>query len=395
MTNFDPIRSRAPHLAGVDAYQPIPAVPFAPDVLKLDLNESPVSPSPRVGEAVRTALAQPATLNWYPDPTCTALRAAIGRYLAVSADHVLVTNGSNQAMEVIARAYLSAGEEVLIVSPVYSVFKLQCQLREANIREFYFTDPFAPTRAELESWCSGASMKRRSCEREERPAAHEPSPRDAVLRKAAATTETSPKAIFLANPNNPTGTGLDRTVILGLLEQYPAALLVLDEAYAEFHDQACADLAVRYSNLMVLRSFSKAFALAGIRCGYIVAPPATLAPLTRVFPPWSVSTLTQIAAAAALADPDYMRALVAENAAARQLMVDGLRQLGFAARNTAANFILWPVPDPADMTARLAARRVYVSNKDAVPQLKGYLRVTAGNRAQAGQFLNVVREVLA
>jgi histidinol-phosphate/aromatic aminotransferase/cobyric acid decarboxylase-like protein len=118
-------------------------------------------------------------------------------------------------------------------------------------------------------------------------------------------------------------------------------------------------------------------------------------PLRQVFPPWSVSSLTQIAAATALADTDYMRALVAENAAARQLMVDGLRQLGFAARNTSANFILWSVPDPAGMTARLAARRVYVSNKDAVPQLQGYLRVTAGNRAQAGQFLNIVREVRA
>jgi histidinol-phosphate aminotransferase len=334
-------------------------VPFAPDVLKLDLNESPVPPSPRVAEALRAALAEPATLNWYPDPTCTALRAAIGRYLNVPPDHVLVTNGSNQAMEILARAYLSASEAVLIVSPVYSVFKLQCQLRETHIREFYFTEPFTPALSEL----------------------------------LAAPGQF--KAIFLANPNNPTGIGLDRAAILGLLEQHPATLLVLDEAYAEFHDQPCVDLVTRFPNLVILRSFSKAFALAGIRCGYILGQPATLAPLRQVFPPWSVSTLTQIAAATALADTDYMRALVAENAAARQLMVDGLRQLGFAARNTSANFILWSVPDPAGMTARLAARRVYVSNKDAVPQLQGYLRVTAGNRAQAGQFLNVVREVRA
>jgi histidinol-phosphate aminotransferase len=382
-------------LAGVDAYQPIPAVPFAPDVLKLDLNESPIPPSPKVREALVATAADPSLLNWYPDPTCAALRDAISRYVSLPANHILVTNGSNQAMEILARAYLVAGDVARIVSPTYGVFKQECQLAGAQVEELFFRDPFAPTQAELVSEYSGASVKRRSCETKEQPAAHEPSPRDAVLRKAAATPETHPKAIFLANPNNPTGTGWRRDDIMALLEHHPAALLVLDEAYAEFHDQPCVDLVTRFPNLVILRSFSKAFALAGIRCGYILAPPATLAPLRQVFPPWSVSTLTQIAAAAALADSDYMRALVAENAAARELIVAGLRQLGFAARNTFANFILWPVPDPAGITARLAARRVYVSNKDAVPQLKGYLRVTAGTRAQAGQFLNVVREVSA
>jgi histidinol-phosphate aminotransferase len=339
-------------LAGVDAYHPIPAVPYRPDVLKLDLNESPVAPSPRVTAALRAVLDEPATLNWYPDPTCTALRAAISRYLNVPADHLLVTNGSNQAMEVVATAYLAPRDPVLIVSPVYSVFKLQSQLREARVEEFYFRDPFAPGVAEL-------------------PA-------------------TPCKAIFIANPNNPTGAGLRRDDIIAVLKQHPEALLVLDEAYAEFHDQPCVDLVLRFSNLVVLRSFSKAFALAGVRCGYVVAQPATLAPLNQVFPPWSVSTITQAAAAAAIEDTGYMRSLVAECRAARQEMVTGLTTLGYEARDTAANFILWRVSDPAVMKARLAAKNVHISNKDAVPQLRGLLRVTAGNRAQARQFLAVV-----
>jgi len=355
MLNFDAARCRAPHLAGVDAYHPIPAVPFAPGVLKLDLNESPVPPSPRVADAIRAVLNQPAALNWYPDPTCTELRAAISRYVSLPADHILVTNGSNQAMEIIARAYLAARDPVQIISPVYNVFKLQCQLREADLREFYFREPFIPALPEL------------------------------------LDTPGQFKAIFLANPNNPTGIGLARADILALLQRHPEALLVLDEAYAEFHDQPCADLVTRFPNLIVLRSFSKAFALAGIRCGYVLAQPATLAPLKQVFPPWSVSTITQAAATAALGDLAYMRHLVTENRAAREMLVAGLSELGHTARNTAANFILWQVSNPAETKARLAASKVFVSNKDAVPQLRGILRVTAGSRPQAHQFLETVR----
>lgn len=338
----------APHIAAVTGYHPIAAAPAAPDVLKMDLNESTAPPSPRV----IAALARQAALNWYPEPTCATLCASLGRYLDVPADHLLVTNGSNQAMELIARAFLSRDDEVLIVSPVYTVFKIQCQLQQARITEFFFQDAFAPAFDEL-------------------------------LKQPG-----NSKAIFLANPNNPTGVGLRREQIEALLKQFPETLIILDEAYAEFHDAACAGL--RSPNLMVLRSFSKAFALAGLRCGYVVAQPALLTPLTQVFAPWSVNALTQVGAQAALEDLPYMRALVAECHAAKQLLVEGLTRLGFIARNTAANFILWQVRDPAKVVAQLAERHLYVSNKDAVPQLKGYLRVTAGTRAEAERVLEIV-----
>jgi histidinol-phosphate aminotransferase len=358
MNAFDPVRAALPHLAQLDAYHPIPAVAYSREVLKLDLNESPVPPSPRVVSALQTALAQPAALNWYPDPTCTQLRDAISRYVGLPADHVLVTNGSNQAMETISRAYVGAADPVLIAAPTYGVFKQQCQLRQARLREFHFKDPFAPRMGELlglgEHW----------------------------------------KAIFVANPNNPTGAGLARNQIQELLAAQPEALVVLDEAYAEFHDQPCHDLVSQHPNLLVLRSLSKAFALAGIRCGYILAQPATLAPMQQVFPPWSVSSLTQVAAIAALGDLEYMRELTAECRVARRALVAGLKGLGQQVRDTAANFVLWQVPEPARIQRALAARGVYVSNKDQVPQLQGCLRVTVGNRQQVQAFLDHVRQVL-
>jgi histidinol-phosphate aminotransferase len=358
VNNFDIARWVPPHIAALAGYRPVPPVAYAPNVLKLDLNESLVPPSPRVAEAVRSALAHEMALNWYPEPTCAAVREAVSRYVGVTADHVLVTNGSNQAMELIARAFLTCGDAVLVVAPTYGVFRVECLAQAARVTEFCFREVFAPV------W-------------------------DDLLAVAGQA-----KVVFVANPNNPTGIGFSRAQVIALLERCPATLVVLDEAYAEFHDAPCADLVTRFPNLFVLRSFSKAFALAGLRCGYVLAQPATLEPLTRVFPPWSVNALTQAAAVAALADVAHMQRLVADCQAAKRWLVAELAGRGFTARNTQANFILWHVADPATVTARLAAEHVYVSNKDAVPQLKGWLRVTVGNLTQARQLLATIERAL-
>jgi histidinol-phosphate aminotransferase len=172
-------------------------------------------------------------------------------------------------------------------------------------------------------------------------------------------------------------------------------LIVLDEAYVEYYGESSVDLIATHSNLLVLRSFSKAFSLAGMRCGYAVAQPAVLDVLARVLAPWAVSGLTQVAAHAAMEDLPYMRQTVAECARARRQIVDGLKDLGFVVHNTQANFIIWRVPAPAQAMQVLAARHVYVSNKDSVPQMKGCLRVTVGNRDQAKRFLGIVEELRA
>jgi histidinol-phosphate aminotransferase len=347
VSSFDPEKFLVPHLAALKGYTPREPVTFAPDVLKMDLNECLAPPSPRVRQALRDAVEGTTTLNWYPDPGCTELRRAISRYLAVSPESVMVTNGSNMAMEVIARTFVGANDPVTIVSPVYDIFREQCCFQQARVKLFY-----------------------------------------GKLAEMPAS-----KVIYLANPNNPTGIAHRREDIERMLTQ--DTLVVLDEAYNEFYGVSCVDLLGRYSNLIVLRSFSKAFSLAGLRCGYVVARPDVIASLHRLLTPWAVSALTQVAATAALEDLDSVRAFVAECAAARQLIVTGLRKLGFVAHDTHANFILWQVRNPARAVEILASRRVYVSNKDAVPQMKGYLRATVGSRAQAQRFLEIVTELCA
>jgi histidinol-phosphate aminotransferase len=375
------------HVAGLAGYHAKPPVAFAPDVLKMDLNECLAPPSPRVLAALRAALDHATTLNWYPDDSCTELRAAISRYLNVPADHLLVTNGSNASMEILARAFLAANDPVLIVSPVYAVFDVQCQLQQARTDHFYFTQPFAPDFTELINYTrpTRIEMEGRASSRPSADSGHD--------KAWPSDSGRSAKIIYLANPNNPTGVGHARESIRSLLAQRPDTLIVLDEAYNEFYGVSCVDLIDEFPNLIILRSFSKAFSLAGMRCGYLVAQPAVLDVARRALAPWPVNGLTQIAACAALADADAMRRFVAECRRARQLIVDGLTALGFTARNGHGNFILWQVPDPAQTVAALAAKKVYVSNKDAVPQLRGHLRVTVGTVAQAEQFLNVVKSL--
>jgi histidinol-phosphate/aromatic aminotransferase/cobyric acid decarboxylase-like protein len=130
-----------------------------------------------------------------------------------------------------------------------------------------------------------------------------------------------------------------------------------------------------------------------MRCGYLVAQPAVLEVAQRALAPWPVNGLTQIAARVAIQDIEYMRGFVADCNQARQLVVDGLTQLGFVARNCHGNFILWQVPNPKQAVTLLAARHVYVSNKDAVAQLKGYLRITVGTTAHARAFLAIVKSL--
>jgi len=359
MTAFPIDKWVPPHVAALDGYHAVEPVAGGPDVLKMDLNECQAPPSPQVLAALRAAVAHDATLNWYPDSACTALRRAIGRYLNVPADFVLVANGSNMAMELIARAFLTKGDSALIVSPVYAVFAVQCKLQQARAESFQFSRPFAPDFKEL-------------------------------LAQGGAH-----KIIYLANPNNPTGVGYPREQIQALLQKRRDALVVLDEAYNEYYGVSCVGLIENHPNLLVLRSFSKAFSLAGMRCGYAIAQPAVLDVLARVLAPWAVSGLTQVAALAAIGDLPYMRETVAECARARQLIIDGLKELGFVAYNTQANFIIWQVREPARAVKTLAARNVYVSNKDSVPQMKGCLRVTVGNSAQAKQFLGIAQELRA
>ena len=359
MTAFPTDKWVPPHVAALDGYHAAQPVASGPDVLKMDLNECQAPPSPRVLAALRAAVGEDATLNWYPDSVCTALRESLGRYLNVPADFLLVANGSNMAMELVARAFLTKDDPVLIVTPVYAVFSVQCKVQQARIELFQFTRPFAPDFQEL-------------------------------LAK-----EGAHKVIYLANPNNPTGVGYPQERIRALLEKRRDVLVVLDEAYVEYYGESSVGLIETHPNLLVLRTLSKAFSLAGMRCGYVVAQPSMLDILGRVLAPWAVSGLTQIAAHAAVEDLKYMQKTVAACCQARHQLVDGLKELGFVAHNTQANFILWQVRTPARAVQALAARNVYVSNKDSVPQMKGFLRVTVGNSEQTQRFLGIVQELRA
>jgi len=331
--------------------EPTPQVrdlaPYAPsrgatipdrDCLRLDWNEATWPPSPRVAEALQRVIVD--GLNRYPDVSATALRAKLGAYTGAPADHIRVYNGSDAALRDICAAFLGEGDPFYTLEPTYTQFAV-----------------FAHA--------AGGERARR--------------PEDARM-------------IYRPNPNNPDGDLLGTGDIEFMCEDAPGALIVIDEAYYEFAGVTAVPLVAQYDNLIVTRSFSKAFALAGMRAGYVIAQPALLAWLDRIRNGKDVSALAQVAACAALDDLEYMYAHVDEVIRAQAWAVGELARLGVAAQATMGNWILVRVADPGGFCTALAARGILVRDRDAL--MPGVVRVSVGTHEDMARFVGAVKEVL-
>ena len=265
--------------------------------VKLNTNENPYPPSPRVFEALREALTGD-RLRRYPDPTGVHFRRTAGRVLSVDPDAVLIGNGSDDVLTIVTRAFVPEGGLVVSPTPSYLLYRTLAEIQGARVR----TVPFTPDWDLPESW----------------PA------------------ETA-HLTFLANPNSPSGTTIDR----GRLERLAGEVggpLVVDEAYADFADENALDL-TRSRGVIVTRSFSKSYALAGVRFGFAVADPAVVRQLLKVKDSYNCDVLSLTAAAAALEDQEYFRTIRAKVLATRGRMTEGLTRLGFAVPPSLANFV--------------------------------------------------------
>jgi histidinol-phosphate aminotransferase len=269
--------------------------------IKLNTNESPYPPSPRVFEALREALTGD-RLRKYPDPVGTAFRQTAGRVLNVDPDAILVGNGSDDILTILTRAFVPEGGLVASPTPSYLLYRTLAELQGARFR----TVPFNADWSLPSPW----------------PVA------DAHLT-------------FLANPNSPSGTVVPARQRAELLSRLRGPL-VIDEAYADFaDDNALADVRSQENEgkLIVTRSLSKSYALAGVRFGFAVAAPALVRELVKVKDSYNCDVLSLTAAAAALEDQAYLRATRAQILATRARMLDELPKLGFAVCPSRANFV--------------------------------------------------------
>lgn len=349
-------------LAPYDAVSSLDAIrALPPEVvpLKLDWNESAIAPSRRVIEAIQKFLGNTHHLNWYPDLGATELRAALSSYTGTPADSILVTNGSDDALDLLCKTYLDAGDDVLVAWPTYGHFLVFARSRGMEPRRVAAADPFeAPTAAIIEAIGPRTQM------------------------------------VYLASPNNPTGVVMPADDIAMLCRTFPTTMFLVDEAYHEFCGQSAVGLVGRHPNLVVTRTFSKCFGIAGLRIGYLVASVAVMHELRKLYNPKSVNVLAQVGAQAALADDEFRKDYVREVGLSREYLTAAFRARGAEVRSTAANFVLVRVRDPFRLVQTLEAVGVFVRDRSHLEGFEGWVRVTVGTVPQMKDLVDRIDKLL-
>jgi histidinol-phosphate aminotransferase len=327
------------------------------DIVKLASNENPLGASPAVTAALSRALGDLAS---YPDAGGYALKAAIAQKFGVAHDEIVLGNGSNDVLELIARTFLQPGDSAIYSQYAFAVYPLSVQCVGARGIE-------VPARA------YGNDL-------------------DALL----AAVEPSTKIIFLANPNNPTGTFIEANVLKDFIANVPAnVLIVLDEAYGEYLDASHAYNSVawraEYPNLIISRTLSKAYGLAGLRIGFCFAQPALVALMNAVRQPFNVNQLAMVAAVAALGDEAFINESRRVNAEGLAYLA-ALRSSGYETIPSYANFITFKIGRARDVFEALMRRGIIV-RPIAGYGLPDWLRVSIGTAAQNGKFLTALDAV--
>lgn len=325
-------------------------------ILKLDSNESSIAPSPRVIWSIMKYLQQ-GPLNLYPDVEATELTEALTQYTGQPQENLLSFNGSDHALETICRTFLALGDEVIFFHPTYDHFRVYAESCDAIVK---------PVSENLAL---------------------------SLVDKIAVMYSKKTKMVYLVNPNNPTGFLVDPTEIEEALIHYPHVLFLVDEAYYEFCDVTTASLVQKYNNLIVSRSFSKAFGLAALRCGYTMANPQLNQQILKIRIGKNVNAVAQVAAKAALEDLDHMRRYVSDVTLARDWIVNQLMEKNIAVRSTVANFILIKVLEPQKIIRHLESNLVYVRDRSKIPQMEGFLRLTISDFLKMKRFWKVFETI--
>jgi histidinol-phosphate aminotransferase len=320
-------------------------------LVKLNTNENPYPPSPRVEEALARAAA--GGLNRYPSPMADALRDAAAALYGIAPEQVLAGNGSDELLAMCMRACLTDGDRVAYAVPSYSLYRTLAALHGAQAIEV-----------------ATAALP---------PRERFPIP-DALASSGA-------KVIFVCNPNSPFGAPVARADIARLCASTDA-LVVSDEAYVDFGGESALAILAEHPNLIVLRTFSKSFSLAGLRLGLAFGSAPLMAELAKVKDSYNVSRLAIAAGVAALEDAAWMRANVERVCATRERVIAALRAAGHVVAPSAANFFWLECAGEtgAQLLARLRAKSVLVRYFDE-PRLRTGVRVTVGTDAEMDRFL--------
>ena len=349
---MNPLRPSIASMAGyVPGFQP-------PDIaswIKLNTNENPYPPSPKVKEAILAELGDDAALlRTYPSASSEKLRQAAAELYGFDPSWIIMANGSDEVLNNLIRACAGEGEEIAYVHPSYSYYATLAEIQGAKVRTFGLTDDF---------------------------------------KIADFPERYSGKLFFLTTPNSPLGFAFPLSYVEEVATRCDG-LLVVDEAYADFNDFNALDLVRRYPNVVITRTLSKSYALAGMRLGLAIARPEIIDALDKIRDHYNLDRLAQAACVAALQDQEYFKERCAQVVANRKFFVTELQSLGYTVLESAGNFVF---ASPSDRNGRrvydgLYARKILVRHFS--DQLLSHgLRISIGTREELEQTLSALREI--
>lgn len=354
-------------LAALEAYTPI--VPFevlsarlglpAAQIVKLDANENPYGPAPAVIEA----LAEYNFYHIYPDPQQTELRNALAGYVDVAAEHILPSHGADEMLDYLCRIFLQPGDAIVDCPPTFGMYSFDAHLTGAEVIEVW-------RRADY-----GVDV-------------------DAVERAVLEQPTGRVKLLFLTSPNNPSGTWLPDEELLRLLRL--PVMVVLDEAYVEFADHPSrAVWVLQHDNLVVLRTFSKAAGIAGLRLGYGVCPAWLMAELWKFKQPYNVNVAATVAGLASLRDLDYLRATVEKLKNERRRLSALLAGVPFLEpQPSEANFVLCRVVGrSAKEVKQTLEQQGILVRYYSKPGLDNCIRISVGRPEQTDRLMAALHEI--
>ena len=350
----------------IKAPRPRPAVrkmsPYIPPTggragkLRLDFNENTVGCSPRVLRALKQHASRE-LLSVYPE--YEGARQSIAPFFGVKPEQMTFSDGTDEAIQVLANTYVDDGDEAVIPWPTFPIFRVAVEISGGTPRLVPYQEPDLafPLRPLLES----------------------------ITRKT--------RLVLIANPNNPTGSAIGLAEIETILRKARRAAVLIDEAYFEFYGVTALKLLKRYPNLFVSRTFSKVYGMAGLRVGCVFSQAENISAFRKVQSPYSVNSLAVICAIEAVQDQDYIRTYVEEVLESRDILRSGLDRLGLPHFATEANFVLVKFGARAkDVYQGLREKGLLV--RDRSHEVPGTIRITSGKKSQVRKLLRLLPEVM-
>ena len=313
-----------------------------------DWNESEFPPTNKVFEVMKSFYRY----ERYPDITATQLKNKLSDYVSLPVDFIEVYNGSDDALKDIITVFVDKDTHVLSYQPSYTQVNTFITTNTENYMKVNIKDPLGKHEYDFD-YCKVNEV------------------------------------VYLVNPNNPTGKLLPVEEIKKLVKTYPNTLFIVDEAYYEFAKQSCSHLVVSHKNLIVTRTFSKAFGLASVRLGYCMGHPDTLSHIRKIRNGKAVNTLGQLCGIAALNDLDYLQSRIDEMNDAKKFFIDNLPNY-YNALDSDANFVLVKTPDSKKLLEKMKKNKILIRDRSAFDNLENCVRITIGSKKQIIRVLDVM-----